>query len=99
MQTDEFTPTLRAALLAALDTPTRTLRRGPGGFIALGETIKTSAPRTVQAFTKRAVNQLEREGLVRFDEPDFPSAVTLTAAGVAAAERLKSRTPGRTVRA
>jgi len=98
MQAQTYTPTIRAALLAALDTPTRTLRRCQNGFIAVGESIKTSGPKPFQAFTKRAVNQLEREGLARLDDPDSPSTATLTDAGVAAAEQLKAQQQGKAVR-
>ncbi|MCA0196640.1 MAG: hypothetical protein LCH59_00810 [Proteobacteria bacterium] len=99
MQAQTYTPTIRAALLAALDTPTRTLRRCQNGFIAVGSrSITTSAPKLFQAFTKRAVNQLEREGLARLDDPDSPSTATLTDAGVAAAEQLKAQQQGKAVR-
>jgi len=100
MQSQTHTPTIRAALLAALDTPTRTLRRGPGGFIAVGgKSITTSRPLMFQAFTKRVVNQLEREGLARLDDPDSPSTATLTDAGVAAAEQLKASQQAKAARA
>lgn len=85
-----YTPTVRAALLAALDTPTHSLRRGCGGFIATGAPIRQSAPRMMPAFTRRVVNWLERDGLAEFDDPDFPSNVTLTADGIAAAQELKA---------
>jgi len=78
-----FTPTLKAALLAALSTPSHTLTRASGGFTPV-------EPIVVQPFTRRAINMLERQGLVKFDNPDFPSAATLTGAGLQAARQIKA---------
>lgn len=99
MTTITYTPTVRAALLAALDTPTHTLRRGCGGFVAIGAPIRQSAPRMMQTFTRRVVNWLERDGLAEFDDLEFPSNVTLTADGIAAAQELKASQPAKMVRA
>jgi len=100
MQTQSYTPTIRAALVAALDTPTRTLRRCQKGFIAVGSTsITTSKPLLFQTFTKRAVNELEREGLAELDDRISPSTVTLTEAGIAAAEQIKAAQQTKAVRA
>lgn len=90
MTATAYTPTVRAALLAALDTPTHSLRRGCGGFIATGAPIRQSVPRTMPVFTRRVVNWLERDGLAEFDDPNSPSNVTLTADGLAAAQELKA---------
>jgi len=98
MQMQPHTPVISSALLAALDTPTHSLRRGPGGFIAVGQPIKKSGPVPYQAFTRRAIKFLEREGLAEFDVPEFPSVVTLTEAGVAAARELKAAMATRTVK-
>lgn len=81
-------PMMRAALLAAYNTATRSLKRGPGGYIAFGTTVRQSGPLTCQAFTKRTVNRLDDAGLVTLDDPAFPTTVTLNARGVAEAEQL-----------
>lgn len=84
MQPDpvRYTPTIRAALRAALGTPSHTLMRTRGGFV-------TSQPNVVQPFTRRTINRLERDGLAAFDQPECPSAVTLTDAGIEAAKRIE----------
>lgn len=84
----QLQPMMRAALVAALETPTRTLRRGPGGFIAIGEPIRKSGPVQYQAFTRRTVNRLDEAGLVTLDDPQFPTTVALNERGVAEAQRL-----------
>ncbi|WP_164514600.1 hypothetical protein [Pseudoxanthomonas sp. SGT-18] len=81
-------PMMRAALLAAYGTPTRTLKRGPGGYIAISGTIRTSGPVQYQAFTRRTVNRLDKAGLVTLDDPAFPTTVALNARGIAEAEQL-----------
>lgn len=81
-------PMMRAALLAAYGTPTRTLKRGPGGYVAFGNTIRKSGPVQYQAFTRRTVNRLDEAGLVTLDDPAFPTTVALNARGVAEAEQL-----------
>lgn len=81
-------PMMRAALLAAYNTPTRSLRRGPGGYIAISGTIRTSGPVQYQAYTRRTVNRLDEAGLVMFDDPRFPTTVVLNARGMAEAEQL-----------
>lgn len=83
------TPVVRAALLAALASPGHALVRGCGGYIALTSKVTTSGKATFPAFTRRAMNWLERDGLADFDEPEFPRRVTLTQQGVAAAQRLR----------
>lgn len=89
MPSKHYKPVVRAALLAALDVPSKQLRRAKGGYFAFGAPITKSGATTVQAFTRRAMNWLERDGLVAFDEPEYPSIVTLTDKGVAAAQQLK----------
>lgn len=81
-------PMMRAALLAAYATPTRSLRRGPGGYIATSGTIRKSGPVQYQAYTRRTVNRLDEAGLVTLDDPMFPTTVTLNERGVAEAEQL-----------
>lgn len=84
----ELQPLMRAALLAAHATPTRSLKRGPGGYIAHTATIRRSGPVQCQAFTRRTVNRLDNAGLVDLDDPVFPTTVTLNARGIAEAEQL-----------
>lgn len=81
-------PMMRAALVAAYNTPSRTLKRGPGGYIAYDSTIRKSGPVQYQAFTRRTINRLDEAGLVTLDEPEFPTTITLNARGIAAAEQL-----------
>lgn len=90
MQTNCDTPILRAALLAALASPNHTLRRAKGGFAATGIKIRTSSSRAIAAFTRRAVNKLQREGLVEFDNEGAPSEARLTSAGVEVATQLQA---------
>ncbi|WP_027489355.1 hypothetical protein [Rhodanobacter sp. OR92] len=77
-----YTPTVRAALMAALNTPAHTLRRTRGGFVS-------SKPTQVAPISRRCANQLERDGLFEFDNPGFPSAMTLTREGLDAARLLQ----------
>lgn len=81
-------PMMRAALLAAYATPSRTLKRGPGGYVAFGSTIRKSGTVQCEAFTRRTVNRLDDAGLVTLDDPQFPTTVALNARGVAEAEQL-----------
>ncbi len=85
----ELQPKMRDALLAAIATPSHTLQRGCGGYIAIGaSTVKTSGPKLFQAFTRRTVNRLLDAGLVTFDEPEFPTRITLTDSGIQSAQQL-----------
>ncbi|WP_447940126.1 hypothetical protein [Pseudoxanthomonas mexicana] len=85
----ELQPKMRDALLAAIATPSRTLQRACGGYVALGtSTVRHSGPKLFQAFTRRTVNRLLDAGLVTFDEPEFPTRITLTEAGVRSAQQL-----------
>lgn len=89
MHTQPHIPPLqRQALLAALRTPNRSLRRSRGGYVALDADIRTSGKATAYAFTGRIMNMMWRAGLVDFDEPNFPSVVTLTKRGAEVAEQL-----------
>lgn len=81
-------PMMRAALVAALNTPTRSLKRGPGGYVAISGPIRQSGPVQYQAFTRRTVNRLDEAGLVSLDDPEFPTTVTLNERGVAEAKQL-----------
>lgn len=82
-------PLQRQALLAALAAPTHTLRRMRGGYVALDADVRTSGAATAHVFTCRLMNMLWRNNLVDFDQPDFPTTVTLNARGKAAAEQLR----------
>lgn len=81
MNAAAYTPTIRAALLAAFNTPTHTLKRTRDGFIS---------PRSVAPVSRRCANGLEREGLFAFDNPVCPSAITLTEEGLEAARQLQA---------
>lgn len=83
-------PQQRAALLAALESPTHTLRRMRGMYVALPAVTRTSGTTEAHAVSMRMAMRLEREGLAKFDEPDFPTAVTLTPDGVVLAEQLRA---------
>ena len=84
----ELQPMMRAAIIAAYNTPSRALKRGPGGYIAFDSTIRTSGPVQYQAFTRRTVNRLSDAGLVTLDHPMFPTTITLNERGVAEAQQL-----------
>lgn len=86
---DHVPPLQREALLAALQSPTHTLRRMRGGYVALGADVRTSGEATAHTVTRRMALRLEREGLVDFDDPFFPDRITLNARGVALAEQLR----------
>lgn len=93
------TPAVRDALLAALCTPSHTLKRGCGGFVAFDGPVKRSGPTTYQAVTLRTINRMREDGLVKFDEPEFPRVITLTDAGIAAARELQATRLAKAVRA
>lgn len=70
-----LTPMVRTALLAGLSAPDGTLKRGRIGFGPV---------------TRRTANKLHNEGLMQYDNADFPRALTLTPAGRSIAERLQA---------
>lgn len=70
-----ITPMVRTALLAGLSAPGGTLKRGRHGFGPV---------------TRRTANLVHSEGLMQYDNADFPKALTLTAAGREIAERLQA---------
>lgn len=75
-----LSPVERNALLTAYAAPEHTLRRTRQGF---------ESPRAPgKAFTRRAINWLDRRALLTFDDPDVPRSVQLTPAGVRQAEQL-----------
>ncbi len=81
-------PVAQRALLAAFNSPGHRLRRAAGGFVGAPAKVRTSGPLEMPAFTRRAVNWLDNAGLVTFDDPEFPSCVTLNERGLAEARRL-----------
>jgi hypothetical protein len=85
----DLKPLQRQALLAALHTPTGTLHRCRKGYAATPAAHRSGDQR-VPAFTNRVMNQLEREGLVRFEPPQWPDQVTLTSEGRALAAQLRT---------
>jgi hypothetical protein len=86
--TQTVQPKMRAALLAAFGTPSHTLRRGGGGFLASPATVRTSGSVQVEAVSRRVANWLSEEGLAEYDNPACPSCITLTRAGVETAQQL-----------
>lgn len=83
----ETTPLERSALVAALQAPNHTLRRMRGYFVA-APVIRTSGPVTAHGFTKRLALRLQRIELVKLDDDNCPSAMTLTSEGVALAQQV-----------
>lgn len=84
----DLKPLQRAALLEALRSPTHSLVRHGKQFIAHLPRESTSGIKKVQSFTYRLVRMLERDWLADFDEPEFPSRVTLNAHGLSLAKQL-----------
>lgn len=76
------TPMHTRALLAALAAPAHTLRRCRGGF------RDQATPLAVH--TRRTANALVDAGDATFDDANCPSAITLTASGVARAVLLSN---------
>jgi len=86
-------PIVRQALLAALHARGHALQRTRGGYAAIPAQVSRSGSVQTQVFTRRAVNWLEQDGLADFDDPAFPTRVTLNAEGVAAARELQEAQP------
>lgn len=87
-QTTDLTPLQRDALLAMHQAPTHALVRQGRMYGAPGAHRATSGTAQVRLFTKRLVRMLERAALVDFDEPDFPTRVTLSPTGEQLAAQL-----------
>lgn len=83
MNAENVTPTLRACLVAMHHAPDHALVRIRGGFRAV-----KSHNGDWTVFTLRAVRMLDRELMLQFDNPSFPSIATLTPRGVALAAEL-----------
>lgn len=88
IQVADLKPLQRQALLAMQASPTHTLHRAGGGYVAFGANFATSGTKQIPVFTGRLVNMLERDGLVDFDPPQFPARVCLTTTGLQLAEQL-----------
>ncbi len=86
----QVTPQARSALLAALQSPTHTLHRIRGVFIAM-PAVANSGPAQVHAVTKRMALRLEREGLVDLDDHDSPTSLSLNDRGRILAEQLHAK--------
>ena len=84
----QLQPVARRALLAAFNSPGRSLRRIRGGFTALPTEVQAGGSSQTEVFTRRCVNWLDVAGLVAFDHRDCPSQVTVNSRGVAYAEQL-----------
>lgn len=77
------TPMHTRALLSALAAPGHTLRRCRGGF---HNPTKLTEP----TVSRRIANAMAEAGDATFDDTSCPSAITLTAAGVARAQLLSN---------
>lgn len=86
----DLKPLQRQALREMLHSPTHALVRLGGSYIAQHPRESTSGLKQVQSFTYRLVRMLERDYLADFDEPEFPTRVTLTALGESLAAQLVS---------
>lgn len=91
-RTDHLTPLERDALLAAYNSPTRSLVRIRDGYMAQDQ-------QHGRVFTGRLMNMLDRDGLVDFDPPTFPARVLLNSRGLAAAQQLAAEQGRKAVRA
>ena len=79
----DLKPLQRQALPHMLDAPAHALVRCKGGY-----TTAEASPEARPVFTIRTVNALQADGLVDFDQPMFPTCITLSTAGVKLAEQL-----------
>lgn len=79
-------PKSREALQAALRAPDHTLTRCCGGFFDASKAGTPHARATI--VTRRTANDLHNAMLAEFNDRDVPSALTLTARGVAEARAL-----------
>lgn len=76
-------PLQRLALCAAMATPQHALLRGARGWHPPLSESHPGAP-----FTLRLLRMLERDWLVDFDDPQFPTRATLTRKGLQLATQL-----------
>lgn len=91
MSSTQYTPQIRAALLAAANAPNYRLRRCKGGFTAPpSERVRTTGTADVPVITRRTALRLERDGLIAFDGRDeYATTVTLTDDGLEAVRELR----------
>jgi len=90
MSSSQYTPQIRAALLAAATAPHHRLRRCAGGFTAPPpERVRAGGTAQVPVFTRRTILRLQRDGLMAFDEGhEYSVTVTLTNEGVEAVREI-----------
>jgi hypothetical protein len=89
MHINQLTPLQASALREAHRSPTHTLIRQGRQYVSHHPYMRTaSGVEQVPMFTFRLMAMLERDYLVEFDEPQFPSRATLTPKGFALAEQL-----------
>lgn len=72
-----LTPKLQAGLLAAFNAPGVTLNRCRDGFFDRGK-----GPVPADVVNRRTAQTLVDYGWAVFDDPDVPSSLTLTPAGI-----------------
>lgn len=84
----DLTHLQRTALAEAYRSASHSLVRQGARFIALHDRESKSGIRQQPAFTLRLVRMLERDWIVEFDDPAFPSRATLTKKGLRLAREL-----------
>lgn len=84
---DSLGPTQRRALLAALNSPARSLTRTAGGWW-----VAIAADGRASTFTSRTVRMLARAWLLDLLD-EFATSAPLTTKGVAAAQKLQADQP------
>lgn len=91
MPSSQYTPQIRAALLAAANAPNHRLRRCKGGFTAPpADRVRTTGQAAVPVITRRTILRLERDGLIEFEGRDeYATTVTLTTDGLDAVRELR----------
>jgi hypothetical protein len=88
MDIHQLTPLQASALREAHRSPTHSLVRQGPQYVAHHPRESTSGIKQMPTFTFRLVAMLERDYLVEFDEPQFPTRATLTPKGFVLAEQL-----------
>lgn len=83
-QATHLPPLQRDALREMLRSPSHSLVREGGNFVAHHQRAATSGTQQVRVFTKRLVRMLDRAALVDLDDADF-----LTRKGLQLAEQIK----------
>jgi hypothetical protein len=89
MRIDQLTPLQASALREAHRSPTHSLVRQGRQYVSHhSDAANISGVKQVPMFTFRLMGMLERDYLVEFDEPQFPTRATLTPKGFELAEQL-----------